>query len=68
STIEIAAPPAVVWKYLIDFPPIPKPKEPIFQTGIAYPIRAKICGHGVGAICHCIFTTGEFVEPITVWN
>ncbi len=68
STIYINAPPSIVWKYLIDFPPMPKPKELIFQTGIAYPIRAEIFGHGPGAIRHCIFTTGQFVEPITVWN
>lgn len=25
-------------------------------------------GKGVGAIRHCEFTTGRFVEPITVWE
>ena len=68
DTIEIAAPPAVVWKYLIDFPPIGPPTDWVFKTGIAYPMRARIEGHGVGAIRHCIFTTGEFVEPINVWD
>jgi hypothetical protein len=67
DTIEIAAPPAVVWKYLIDFPPIGPPTDWVFKTGIAYPMRARIEGRGVGAIRHCIFTTGEFVEPINVW-
>ena len=33
-----------------------------------YPINATIQGSGVGAIRHCNFTTGSFVEPITVWN
>lgn len=68
DTIEIAAPPAVVWKYLIDFPPIGPPTDWVFKTGIAYPMRARIEGRGVGAIRHCIFTTGEFVEPINVWD
>ena len=69
STIQIAAPPAVVWKYLIDFPPMSAPTDWVFKTGIAYPIRARIDGpHGVGAIRHCIFTTGEFVEPINIWD
>ena len=68
DTIEIAAPSAVVWKYLIDFPPIGPPKDWVFNTGIAYPMRARIDGRGVGAVRHCIFTTGEFVEPINVWD
>jgi hypothetical protein len=68
DTIEISAPPAVVWKYLIDFPPIGPPTDWVFKTGIAYPMRARIEGRGVGAIRHCIFTTGEFVEPINVWD
>ena len=25
-------------------------------------------GHGVGAVRHCNFSTGSFVEPITVWE
>jgi hypothetical protein len=40
----------------------------MFKTGLAYPIRAEISGEGVGAVRHCVFSTGEFVEPITVWD
>ncbi|CAN5368421.1 hypothetical protein BH10CYA1_BH10CYA1_19800 [soil metagenome] len=68
SKIEIAAPPKIVWKYLIDFPRLKEPTEYIFKTGIAYPIEAKIKGRGPGAIRECIFTTGKFVEPIEIWN
>ena len=68
SSIKIAAPKETVWKYLIDFPPLNPPSEWVFKTGIAYPIQAKIFGHGAGAVRHCIFTTGEFVEPIEIWN
>lgn len=68
STIDIAAPPHVVWKYLIDFPRLKEPTELIFKTGIAYPIEAKISGRGPGAIRECIFTTGKFVEPIEIWD
>ena len=68
SSIEIDAPPDVVWKHLIEFPPIPEPDELLFKTGIAYPINARIEGTGVGAIRHCNFTTGSFVEPITIWD
>ena len=68
SSIEIDAPPQEVWNTLIAFPPIAEPDELIFKTGIAYPISAEIKGQGVGAVRHCNFTTGSFVEPITVWN
>jgi hypothetical protein len=40
----------------------------IFHTGIAYPIRARLSGEGVGAVRTCEFSTGAFVEPITVWD
>jgi hypothetical protein len=35
---------------------------------VAYPIRAEISGRGSGAVRHCNFSTGAFVEPIEVWN
>ncbi|WP_035758006.1 hypothetical protein [Hugenholtzia roseola] len=68
TAIEIAATPQAVWKNVVTFPELDKPTELIFKTGIAYPINAKIEGTGVGAIRHCNFTTGSFVEPITVWD
>ncbi|HYE98796.1 MAG TPA: hypothetical protein VEJ18_07790, partial [Planctomycetota bacterium] len=30
--------------------------------------RAEIRGRGVGAVRRCVFSTGPFVEPITVWD
>lgn len=39
-----------------------------FRLGIAYPLRARIVGSGVGAVRHCEFSTGTFVEPITAWD
>lgn len=68
TSVEINAPPEEVWNKVIEFPRLDKPTEFIFKTGIAYPISAEIDGHGVGAIRHCNFSTGSFVEPITVWN
>lgn len=68
TSIKIDASPKTVWKNVIEFPQLDKPTEFIFKTGIAYPINAKIIGKGVGALRHCNFTTGSFVEPITVWN
>jgi len=68
TTIEINASAETVWKNVVEFPQLDEPTEFIFKTGIAYPINAKIEGQGVGAIRHCNFSTGSFVEPITVWD
>jgi hypothetical protein len=68
TSIEINAAPETVWKNVVEFPQLDETTEFIFKTGIAYPINAKIEGAGVGAIRNCNFTTGSFVEPITVWN
>jgi hypothetical protein len=68
TSIEIAATPEQVWKNIITFPQLKEPGELIFKSGIAYPINATIDGRGVGAIRHCNFSTGTFVEPITVWD
>jgi hypothetical protein len=68
TSIEINADPQTVWKNVVEFPQLDEPTEFIFKTGIAYPINAKINGTGVGAVRHCNFTTGSFVEPITIWD
>lgn len=68
TTCDIMAAPETVWKNIIAFPTLEEPKEWIFKTGIAYPVGATIKGSGVGAVRHCKFTTGNFIEPITVWN
>jgi uncharacterized membrane protein YhaH (DUF805 family) len=68
SAIEINAPPAQAWRKVVAFTEIPPPKETLFRAGIAYPIRAEITGHGPGAVRHCLFSTGPFVEPIIVWD
>jgi hypothetical protein len=64
----IDAAPEVVWRNVIAFSELPPPKEAMFKLGIAYPIRAEIFGAGVGAVRHCNFSTGPFVEPIEVWD
>jgi hypothetical protein len=68
TSLEIAASPRTVWQHVIAFPQLDEPDEFIFKTGIAYPVNATINGHGVGAVRHCNFSTGSFVEPITVWD
>lgn len=68
TTVDIKADPETVWQNVIRFPRLKIPRELLFKTGIAYPIDAQIDGHGVGAVRRCNFTTGSFVEPITVWD
>jgi hypothetical protein len=68
TSVEVDAPPSRVWKNVISFRELPPPTELIFRAGIAHPMRAEIVGTGVGACRYCIFSTGPFVEPITVWD
>jgi hypothetical protein len=68
SSVDINASPQQVWKYVVSFSEIPAPRDWVFKSGVAYPLHASIDGEGVGAIRHCIFSTGEFTEPITVWD
>lgn len=68
SAVEINAPPEQVWPHVVGFSNLPPPPNWYFQLGIAYPKRATIDGRGVGAIRRCEFSTGSFVEPITVWD
>lgn len=68
SVVEIDAPPEAVWPNVIGFSELPPPSRLEFELGIAYPQRARIEGTGVGAVRHCEFSTGAFVEPITQWE
>jgi hypothetical protein len=68
TEVIIDAPPERVWQYVLAFPPLPEPDEWLFRAGVAYPQRAEILGSGKGAVRHCIFSTGTFVEPIEVWE
>jgi hypothetical protein len=68
SYVDINASPEVIWQNVIEFPELEEPTELLFKSGISYPINAKIEGDGVGAVRYCNFTTGSFVEPITVWD
>ena len=68
TSIDVNAPPEVVWRQVVTFSEIPPPTEALFRLGIAYPVRATITGHGPGAVRRCEFTTGPFVEPILVWD
>jgi len=68
TAIEVDAPVEHVWPNVIAFTELPPPEHWLFRTGVAYPLRARIDGAGVGAVRHCEFSTGAFVEPITCWE
>ena len=68
TSIVVDAPPETVWRHVVEFPPLPPPTEAAFRAGIAYPTSATIEGRGPGAVRRCRFSTGDFVEPITVWD
>jgi hypothetical protein len=68
TSIEIAASPETVWQHVIAYSEMPEPTEWLFRTGIGYPRRVRLEGAGVGATRYCDFSTGSFVEPITVWQ
>ncbi len=68
TTVEINAPPEAVWPRVMAFGPLGPIEHWLFKAGVAAPMGAHIEGEGVGAVRHCEFTTGAFVEPITVWD
>lgn len=68
TKVEIQAPIQTIWDTVIAFPEIKVPPTGLFAIGIAYPIQARIDGCGVGAVRHCVFSTGSFVEPISAWE
>jgi uncharacterized membrane protein YhaH (DUF805 family) len=68
TVVEVNAPPDVVWRWVTSFPPLAPPTELPFRMGVAWPVRARISGAGVGAVRTCEFSTGAFVEPVTAWD
>jgi len=68
SEVVVDAPPERVWEHVVCFAELPPPRELLFRLGVAYPLRAEIHGSGPGAVRHCVFSTGPFVEPIEVWD
>ena len=68
TSLVVNAPPEKVWRNVVTFSELPPARELIFRAGIAYPVRARIFGTGVGAERHSEFSTRPFVEPIEVWD
>jgi uncharacterized membrane protein YhaH (DUF805 family) len=68
TSVVVDARPEEVWRNVVSFSDLDPPTDWLFRSGVAYPIRARIEGTGAGAIRHCEFSTGAFVEPIEVWD
>ena len=68
SAIEVDAPRERVWSEITSISELPPPDDFLFKVGVAYPTHARLVGTGVGAVRHCVFSTGAFVEPITRWE
>ena len=68
SSIDIAATPEQIWKFIPAIPSIPDRPELIFRTGLAYPLRSEMSGTGAGAHRLCILSTGPLTETITEWQ
>jgi hypothetical protein len=68
SAIVIDAPADRIWPHIVAFQPIAEPTDLLSRSGIAYPRYVRIEGAGVGAMRYCVFSTGTFVEKVTVWE
>jgi hypothetical protein len=67
ETIDIAAPPSVVWGAIISSDPIGSRPFLLATAGFAYPIRGYLLGEGVGAERVGEFSTGITRERIAEW-
>ncbi len=68
SSVEIAAPPQLVWPRLINFPRIHEEPHGLLRVGMAYPLEARTIGSGPSAQRQTIFSTGISQEQIVAWE
>lgn len=67
ETILVSAPPSAVWRALTSEDPIASSPGMVGHAGLAYPVRSRIVGEGVGALRLGQFSTGTARERITEW-
>jgi uncharacterized membrane protein YhaH (DUF805 family) len=67
QTIEVNAPPAVVWNAIVRMETIDAPLALPFRLGVAYPLGGEFLGEGVGTTRRGEFSTGTAVERVTQW-
>lgn len=68
TSIEIDCPVEKVWELIPEFSTITALPELIFKAGVAYPIRSRMVGTGVGARRYCDLSTGPMEEIVTAWQ
>ncbi|RMA58915.1 SRPBCC family protein [Ulvibacter antarcticus] len=64
----IDAPKEVIWDLITHDLEIEKPNKFILRTGMSYPVSISVYGKGKDAVRHFNFSTGSYLQPITVWN
>ena len=68
TNIVVNAGPQRVWKYVVAFPDITAQPDWMLHSGLAYPIRTRIKGAGIGARRSCDLSTGTVQERVVVWD
>jgi len=68
SSVEIAAPPQIVWQRIVAFPKVEEKPHWILRLGMAYPMEATTTGSGLSADRQTTFSTGISREPILAWE
>ena len=68
QTVAVNAPPDRVWKAIVRMETINEPVSLIHHVGVAYPLRGRVFGEGVGALRYGDFSTGTAVERVTEWE
>jgi hypothetical protein len=68
QSIAVNAPPDKVWRAIVRMETISEPVSLIHHAGIAYPVRGRVFGEGVGALRYGDFSTGIAVERVTEWE
>lgn len=67
ASIEVTASPGAVWSALTGDKPIKSEPGLVRAAGLAYPLRGRLIGHGVGAIRLGEFSTGVARERVSEW-
>ncbi|MET0278654.1 MAG: hypothetical protein ABW198_09995 [Pseudorhodoplanes sp.] len=68
QTIEVQASPERVWKAIVQMETIEEPLSLLHHAGVAYPVRGRVFGAGVGALRYGDFSTGTAIERVTQWR
>lgn len=68
TSIDIAAPPELVWQTVLQPARLSAPSQILFRAGVSYPLASHIEGFGPSATRYCDFSTGKLVEPVLRWD